>query len=238
MIKSSEACAKSELDLLYVPPTQIAVEGGRWVDIAPDGANYNRGTVRFKINSDNDNYFNLSQTELYMDVCFKLGDTEIDFNSETAEKIGPVNNLFHSIFSQIEIKFNGELVENTNNTYPYRAYIENLLGYNKESKDSLLRSELFIKDTPEYIDKVDIKAPTDNKYNKGLVARRDIFKKQPVQLRGRLHCDVFNINKYLLNKINVEIKLSRSKSAFACIGDSTSEKINIEISDCFLRVRK
>jgi hypothetical protein len=106
-----------------------------------------------------------------MDVCFKQGETEINFNSDTAEKIGPVNNLFHSIFSQIEIKFNGVVVENTNNTYAYRAYIENLLGYNKESKEALLRSELFTKDTQEYINSVETEAKTDNKYNKGLVAK-------------------------------------------------------------------
>jgi hypothetical protein len=37
-------------------------------------------------------------------------------------KIGPVNNFFHSIFQQVQVKFGGTPVENSNSTYAYKAY--------------------------------------------------------------------------------------------------------------------
>ena len=71
---------------------------------------------------------------------------------KASDKVGVVNNLLHSIFEQVQVYLNNTPVENSNKTYPYRAYLENLLCYNRESKETLLRSELWVKDTNDVND--------------------------------------------------------------------------------------
>ena len=47
------------------------------------------------------------------------------------------------MFEQCQVYLNNLPVENTNKCYAYIAYLENLLFYNKYSKDNLLRSDFF-----------------------------------------------------------------------------------------------
>ena len=46
-------------------------------------------------------------------------------NLEAGDTVGPVNNLLHSLFSQVDVSLNGTLITNSSNTYPYRAYSRN-----------------------------------------------------------------------------------------------------------------
>ncbi len=133
----------------------------------------------------------------------------------------------------VQIYLNGKEVENTNSNYAYKAYLANLLSYSRESKETFLESEGFVGDTPGAFD--DIKVPGGT--NTGLDTRYDKFKQnKSIQLRGRLHCDIFNSNRYMLSNVNVTVKLTRSKAEFYLIGSSENHLILIE--DCFLRVRR
>jgi len=41
---------------------------------------------------------------------------------DDAVKVGPVTNLLHNLFSQVDVSLNGTLITNCTNTYPYRAH--------------------------------------------------------------------------------------------------------------------
>ena len=66
--------------------------------------------------------------------------------------IGPVNLLMYSLFSQIDVALNDKLVSPSTNTYAYRAYLETLLNYEKEAKESQLTSVMWYKDTAGKVD--------------------------------------------------------------------------------------
>lgn len=242
----SEECYKSELDLFSVPPTQIAVESGVWDNIKPH-PNFDQGTITFEIPRDGSHYLDLAQTELWVEVLLqKKTDTgtveNVNFNptgqAPDHPKIAPVNNFLHSLFSQVQVSLNNTEVENTNAHYAYRAYIENLLCYNKEEKETILKNELFIKDDYSHVasNKVIPETLADTDYNKSANRRREYFKKQPVQLKGRIHCDIFNMNRYMLNSVKVTVRLTRSKPEFCLLGTMTG--VFATINDCFLRVRR
>lgn len=242
IINCSTECGKSELDLFSVPPTQTIIEEGIWDDIQPH-TNFQNGTITFTIPANNFNYVNLSQTELWVDASIQKrtgGDIEdVDFNVNTNHPaISPVNNFLHSLFSQIQVYINDQEVENSDSNYAYRAYFETLLCYGKESKETHLRSQLFIKDVANKIDSI-LHQPTadpDDTGNASLIARRELFKQQPVQMKGRLHSNIFNMNKYMLTQANIKIKLTRNKPEFYLMG--SLENAFATISNCFLRVRR
>ena len=62
-INNSEECAKSELDLFSVPPTQTVVEEGVWDTIQPHSNFSTNSVIKFDIPGTNIHYIDLSQTE-------------------------------------------------------------------------------------------------------------------------------------------------------------------------------
>ena len=87
------------------------------------------------------------------------------------DPVAPVNNWLHALFSQVDVYLNGTLVTPSTNTYAYRAYIETLLSYGPDAKDTQLTSQLWHKDTATRMDAVEI--ADGPAANEGLVARRE-----------------------------------------------------------------
>jgi hypothetical protein len=61
-------------------------------------------------------------------------DTALDGGAD----VGPVNLWKHSIFSDVSVSLNENLVSPPTSLYPYRAYIEILLSYGPAAKESQL----------------------------------------------------------------------------------------------------
>jgi hypothetical protein len=107
----------------------------------------NTNSISFNIAADSTHYLDLSQTELWV----KLSLTKNNVAVTDYSKIGLVNNLLHSIFSQVQVYVNNVEVENTNSHYPYRTYLENLLSYGKEAKKTFLQNEFFSKNKQDHL---------------------------------------------------------------------------------------
>ena len=107
--------------------------------------------------------------------------------------------------------------------YPYRSYIETLLRYGPAAKESQLTGVMWYKDTPGQQDK----RTTENK---GFTSRKELKAlSKSVQMMGKLHLDLFCQDKYLLNHVDLKIKLRRSRDA---------ANYKIKITEMALYVRK
>ena len=114
------------------------------------------------------------------------------------------------------------------NTYAYCAYIETLLSYGTDAKVTQLTGQLWHKDTATHMDAVEI--VDGAAANAGFVARREhIVRSRVVDMMGRLHVDLFLQDKFLINGVDVKIRLVRSKAAFALMagGPNPDYRINI-----------
>ena len=67
-------------------------------------------------------------------------------NLDADVQVGPVNLWLHALFSQVEVFLNNKLVTPSSTAYPYRAYIETILNFSKDAKDSNLTFALFYKE--------------------------------------------------------------------------------------------
>ena len=133
-------CAKSELDLFSVPHTQTAIVDGSWDTIYPYPDFEQGATIRFDITGTNNHYISLAETELHMTISVKKSPTDTTGISNAATgavSVSVVNNIMHSMFEQVQVHLNNVNVDNSNRSYHYRAYVENLLCYSKEAKDTL-----------------------------------------------------------------------------------------------------
>ena len=241
-IKDSMECAKSELDLFSVPPTNTAIEDAHWDNIQPHPNFDQSPVVRYDITGTNSHYLDLSATELH--VTFKIITSRgVSPNVAPHEKVALTNNFLHSMFEQCQVFLNNVPVENTNKCYAYRAYLENLLCYSKEAKQNLLRGDFFFhedKKVTEWAAKggenklVDATEQYAIEAKKGTPAVNQPSK--TYEAYGKIHCDIFNIAKYLLNNIDVKVVLTRAADRFCLLSDGVEAFVSIE--NTFLRIRR
>lgn len=231
-------CAKSELDLFTLPPTQTSIEGTHWIEYKPVTSISEDSYLEFLIPGNSDDYIDLAHTMINLTVRLEKGDSPI----EDKTLVTPVNNFLHSIFNQVDVFFNQKAVSPPSNAYAYRAYIETLLNYSEEAKKSHLTCGLWYNDTPGQMDAALQVPTTDGKTtfsaNIGACSRRDYTKGgKTVDLLGHLHADVFNQEKFLLNGVEVRVRLIRFKDAF-CLINYETENVKVKILDASLRVRR
>lgn len=132
-----------------------------------------------------------------------------DLTGDSDVMIGPVNNLLHSMFTQVDVYLNQKLVSPPNNAYAYRSYIETLLNYGPAASGSHLTSSLWYLDTAGYMDSV------DGFSNHGLTKRPNLTEKSKhLDLIGHLSGDIFNQGKFLINGVELRIKLVRARENF------------------------
>ena len=222
-------CLKSELDLFSVPPTQASVVNGNWIEYHPLTTVGDDLPIEFKINGNGEDYMDVANTMLYVRVKI------VHMNCTVIEEdtpVGPVNLFLHSLFSQVAILLNGTQVTTSTNTYPYRAMIEMLLSYGNDTKKSQLTSALFYPDQSDRMDAVDFDAGARNSglYKRSRFTQTD----RAVDMMGRIHAGMFFQYRYLLNEVDVKIKLVRSRNSF-CLMSAEEFKVKIENAIMFVR---
>lgn len=220
-------CTKSELDLFSLPPTQIAIERGEWVEYKPISALNDISQIEFTVPGIGEEYMDLSHTMLYLKAKIVRVDGK---PMEKDEQVAPVNNWMHSLFSQIDVFLNQRQISTPTGNYAYRAYIENVLNYNSDSKATHLKNVMFYQDTADKM--------TDFTANVGLKTRQQIAAlNNPVEMLGHLHCDLFNHDRLMLNGVQLRLRLVGSRSSFSLIA-STDNEYKVQFLDASLRIRK
>jgi hypothetical protein len=227
-------CCKSELDLFAIPPTQTSIESGSYAEYNPISSISDRTPIEFFVANSGQLYLDLANTQVYVKAQILRGNNEAIDNTN---QVGPVNLLLQSLFAEVDVKLNDTLVTSTNNTYPYRAYLETLMSYGNDAKESQMTASMFYKDTAGAMDERNPRA--DDARNRGLIKRQSFFQEGgTVDMIGRLHNDLFFQDKYLLSDVDMRIRLVRSKDTFCLMSAQENLRFKVKIIDCKLYVRK
>ena len=124
---SSAESTTSQLDLFSVPPSQTSLEEGSFTEYHPVSVLTSTGSIEFTISAENSNYIDLANVRASVTTA---AGADLEKNAE----IAPECNFLHTLWTQVDVYLNGSLVTQSNNNYPYRAYIENLLSFGQEAK--------------------------------------------------------------------------------------------------------
>lgn len=221
---------KTELDIFATPPTQNSIESGTTLCVRPISSLTDASPLEFLIPGSGEEYIDLAHTTLYLVAKIRVDDPKAE---DKEANIAPVNNFLHSIFSQVDIHLNQKCITPPSNNYNYRAYIENLLNYGRDAKNSHLSSIIWEKDIAGKMDALDTAGGACNTgYTKRLAA---IKGEQVIEMYGNLHCDIFNQDKFMINGVDMTVKLIKAKNEFVLMG---TNKGHLEIIDANLFVRK
>lgn len=109
-------------------------------------------------------------------------------------KVGPINNVGHSMWSDVRLIVNEKDVTSSPGLYPYKAYISNLLSYDTFVKSYQLSVQGWTTDLGGHMD--------DASDNSGFTSRSALFREgfdatKPYRTDGavfitRLHHDLIN----------------------------------------------
>ena len=257
---NSKRCEKSEIDLFSVPPTQLSLEKGRWIDYrSVSSVQNNNSPITFMI-SGTDEYLDLSKTILIVKgKILNVNGQELSGGNQA--NVAPVNNFLHTLIKQVDVYLNGKQVTPAMGTYAYRSYIETLLNYDVLAKDSQLSSALYFKDTPGKMDdqgslpqtkevKLKLKDDTESVTwittagtgNQGFAKRHEFIKdSKEFVLSGPIFSDVFMGDRLLLNMMDLKIVLNRTPDTFCLMDKNTSANLmkpRVALDEVVLKIRK
>ncbi|GFQ80619.1 uncharacterized protein F54H12.2 [Trichonephila clavata] len=220
------ACVSNAYDLFTVNPVQLSTEESSFTEIFPVASLSDKTPIEFFFSGVGESYLDLAHTLLHLQV--KITEKN-GSNIATPDVVAPVNYLLNTLFSECSITLNDKQVSSQAN-YAYRCMFDALLSP-KAVQESLLTAGLFFRDSPGKIDATEILNAGE-----GFKTRYNICKDSKLMdMIGALHFDLGNQSKYLINSVNLRIKLERNKDAFALMSASQDFKIVIQHASLFVR---
>ena len=145
-------CTTSPLEWFEILPTQTSVEKSTHVEYQPVTALTDSSPVEFHIPSTTEDYLDLLNTHLYIKLKVVKDDDSV---CADADKIAPINDIFNSLWSNVEVFLNDRLVSHSNNTHGYMSMMKLLAFGTEEALTSQHSMRLVFKDTPGQMDEVD-----------------------------------------------------------------------------------
>src|SRR5271156_4186588 len=216
-----------QLDLFSTRVYQNELFGAEYITFRPPN-NLDNGPIDF-IMKDTREYFDLSETMLSLKLKIVNSDDTAIPTVSGKDDVAFVNNVMHSVFSDVQIMINGRSVEGVEDgLYPYKAYIHNLFTYSKDAQAQQLFSQGFVRDEYDKMDAATNSAFLTRKGWNAAGAERKFF--------GKLICGMFKTNRVLLPHVDFAVRLERAKDAFAIFNTNALLKPKIVIKEAVLHL--
>jgi len=216
-------CTSSDFDYFSEQNTQNILRDGQMAYFAADLKSEGQATITIAASPQ---FLDLSKAQLYVKIKVYKGDKTsektptLDLKSDT---VSLCNNTLHSLWSQINLELNDNLVENKM-MYGLQSYIQDLLNFNLEAKNSSLQSQGWYNDTPGEMNNVVFLPDADKEkfakqtFNQGLIERRIILDRGEVEFMGAPHMDLFSNGKFLLNNTKMQMVLTQQNDKYVLMG--------------------
>ena len=219
-----------ELDIFSSVPNQVAVEKAFYTECRPISSLSNEmGPIEFFSSGQSALYTDLSRTKLYL-KCAVLHQDETPIADD--EKISVINLVLQTLWNEVSVYLNGKLVSCQTCNYPYKSYIKFILNKGGEALNSQCQSQLYYKDENPGSSHCD---PSTSS-NLGLYKRSNVIKgSREFELEGTLLEDVFAIRKYLINGVDLYIKLNRNPTSFVLMTPEVDKVYKLKITDAVLK---
>ena len=198
-------------------------------------------SIEFEFQTDRNNYTDLRQTNLslvlklvkhrgfdsYKKEAKKKHNEAEDKKADAADDnavplITHVNNIMHSIFSNVEVYINNQQIYNSNGLYAHKSYISNnFKGAISEYKGVLHCEGYDFEANPE--------DAMDNPLEDPFFSRRMKMFSRPdgFMLYGKLGVDFFTTSELLYPNMKVRIRLIRARPNFYMISDNPNVSLGI-----------
>ena len=230
------------LNLFDVPNVDYSYEAKRWVPFQP--ANTGRQPILFTVPA-SDDYYDLNEAKLEVKVRLNTAGTNGVVAAEdgasdanNSKYIYCVNNFGHTLWSQMNVSFNGVLMTGQSNAYHQKAFIETVLNYTPEEGKTLLALQGWVNALNVRSSLTPTNANNDDEPNPNDWAGKTELKKLTSRLLGKVyhtfmvkpHLSVFRTGKCLVPGVQIDLELYLNpNSLFLCGTPDTATSVNKKI---------
>lgn len=217
---------KPELDIFRPRQVQVSLDSVETLFLKPINS-YNARSKRLEFyhpGKGSDYYRNLANTYFY----FKFKLTKPDGSAlDTTKKAAVVNYIGQTIISSLEIMLNNTVITRNTDNYPYRAYLEALLGSNENDAACHLAAGGFYIDTGKGKEITEY----DEAKNLGLASRLAwAGTGSEVEVISRLCTDIGRSRLYVPSGLDLHINLNLAPDPFILMAPSTTTASDVVFS--------
>lgn len=246
--KNFVECGSTELDLWAKEAVDTSIEDGWFVDYSSDTGAQPGGSkiVSVEIPAA-DHFISLPDCRLKLRVKI-VNEDGSDFSNEliaggsgsgaapVTHTVAPINNVLHSLWESLDVSFNHQTVAANDRHYAIKAMILDELNFSGDSKQTWLRTQGYFQDN--YTGQSETLGPVPFTTNTGLALRTALFNNSnSVNLEGRLHEAVFNVDRLLLPGVQINIRLTRAPDAFTLLSPAAAAAYRLVIEELKFRVK-
>src|SRR5438552_2853369 len=190
-----------------------------------------QGPIEFSITGNND-LIDLSSITLHVSAKITKADGS-PYAAETTsakQEVAFINNVLHSLFSDIIVSINDTIVEGGELQYNVKSMINTLFTYSSQTMEKQLFASGFAKVQAGKMDDVTNTGYVTRKAWTSGGASKDFY--------GKLFVDMFQQNRYLISNINMHIKLIKAAYDFAISCNIAGEKPKFVIESAKLNIKR
>lgn len=194
----------------------------------------NASIIEFNVYSV-DTFIELNKTEVEVKFRIKKSDGT---HMGAGDKVAVVNYPVATLFNNVEVTVNDKTITPGTTNYAERAVMELLMTYGGDAGANWLQAGLFYKDTAGKMDNAD-PSVVDAAANQGLKKRAEFTNQSKlVTVRGKLHVDIFNQGKPLINNCRMRLKFTQNRDAYCLMSNAVNPSYKVEIEEMVLWIRK
>ena len=232
---------RNEFDLFSEAPVQRTVKNFKYDEVYSLNNVKTDGSITFQVRGSPNQWIDLDDT--YLMVRYKMlthAGANIAGGNGIIKTIEEPN-LFHNLWSKVEMHINNTPVRSVMNPYPMRAYIENLLTTTEQGLHEKYETEGFWKekagsfDTAVQADAAHIKDNTP--WRSGVQVKNNGSPEQVMY--GKLAVDMWRQGRNIPPTYDLTLILTRSRPQFyLCSSQTAGEEHQIQLVDVRLVVKK
>lgn len=220
----SSTTSLPEFDYFGVPQTQEAVDMDMVRRILPRNSLQSGGPIEFIIENGPNEFLLFYETYLKLKLKVTLNkDGATALTAGDYANCFPENYLLHSFFKQVDITIGDKIITMSSETYPYRAYIETLLGCADTVKKTYLSAARW------YESESDAKT---------IIKPSTAGAAKTISLKGRLHTDLTMQNRAMLGGLTIKIKLTPFENPEFYMRAPSGFNFKVEVEGASLEVHK
>jgi hypothetical protein len=221
------------LDIFHRPESDNSILNGKTIEHHMITAlNENNNVFEFVIPSEGHEYTFLPMTRLEGEIEIKKSNNNAIANTDW---IAPINLISSALFRQVECEVNGvQVADLTSPTYHYKAYLETLITYGFDAKNTHLQAALYYPDTPGSEETYTTDCPSFKKRRDWIVAHGNkLYFSTPIFV------DFFQSKRFLIPGPTIKLKFLKNEDKFCLLSATDAWKIkinNLKISTRKLKI--
>jgi hypothetical protein len=197
------------------------------------------GPYEFELPAENDTFLDMGSIGCYMRCKIKRGDgTEMT----DEDIVAPVNLLASSMWMRVEVIINDSSSNKSSaDHYNYKSYLETILSYEGDARETHLRTQLYYQDTPGRLETFKKQPVGDEKhtFNAGFDWRYEKVKKsQTFDLYAPISTDILRSSKHLAPGNKLILRLTKAPDEWLLNSTDSVTKFKLEFVDLFIEYNR